>query len=109
MESHDEETLTDEALCEVLTYLQRFEKPTTPHELYNTFCSTCHGLGGSGDGIANESLLRFLSRPSERFDINRSGHGGSNYGSARQYRPARDTGELTAPEIQLLIDYLASL
>lgn len=109
MDVYVQDTLPDEELCEVLTYLQSFEKPATGEELYNVFCSTCHGFGGNGDGIANEGLLRFLNRPGEFFDINRSGHGGSNYGASRQYMPSRDTGELTDAEIQLIIDYLSGL
>ncbi len=109
MDAYSEDSLSDRQLCEILTYLQSFEKPENGEELFNVFCSTCHGFGGDGAGIANESLGRFLSRPSEFFDINRSGHGGSNYGAARQYMPARDSEELTNAEIQLIVDYLSSL
>ena len=86
--------VTDVQLDEIVDFLHAQTRPTSGQDLHDTFCGNCHGVDGA-NGPAASSLGGFGSSLS---DVRR-GHGGTNYGSRRNYMPAWSTTELTNSEV----------
>jgi mono/diheme cytochrome c family protein len=98
--------------------------------VFKTYCATCHGRGGEGDGPLADSLrvrppdlTQFARREKGRFDAERAhriidgrnpvkGHGGSDmpiWGDAFKSSREGYSEEKVAERIDALVNYLASI
>ena len=108
MPEYSESILSNAQLADLLGYLNSFPKPTTGQEIYNTYCSNCHGLDGQG-GVVGSNIWESRDEFSKFQERIRDGEGGNNYGDRTGYMPAWAEQQISDAEIQLILDYLNTI
>ena len=103
MPKYDADSLSEEQWQEILTWLQSAEKPFAGKDLYNRFCSTCHGFDGTGgpsqEDITGEDIDEFFGKI-------REGEGGTRYAARRDYMPSRSRSQITDAEIRRIAEWI---
>ena len=106
MPKYDTDSLSDQQLTEIITWLRSATKPYDGRSLYNRFCSTCHGKdargGPVGESILNEDADEFREKV-------REGEGGNNYSRRNKYMPSWTSSEITNEEISQMAAYVRRL
>ena len=94
-------TLSDADLGKIFDYLSAFPQPTTGQGLYLDYCGNCHAADAKRSDISNKVFADVIGmvRSGEEADV--------KYRSV--YMPAFATSTLSDAEVQLIMDYIASL
>lgn len=99
-------SISDASLEEIWDYLDAFPQPTTGEGLYLDYCRNCHG-DDAGGGVVNKDISdKDFADAEERV---REGAGLADPGARTLYMPAFGTDVLSDSELQMLMDYVATL
>lgn len=104
MPTYDTSAVTDAQLEDMIDWLDAFPNPTTGEGLYNQYCSTCHGVDGTG-GTSFEAVAGTLRAQT----IIRNGHGGSDYAQRDTYMTAWTADQISDAEIVLIEQWMRQL
>lgn len=106
MAPYSTDALSDAQLTEIYDWLDSFDQPTDGEGLYLDYCRNCHGVDGQG-GVVGEGVV---GKPaSEIMQVVRSGENTADPGNRTAYMPAFGTDRISDAELQLIIDYIATL
>lgn len=109
MPSFTAEAVSDEQLTAIIDWLRSAEKPTTGAELYERFCTHCHGADAKSGRVGKNVAKEAGEGANEIREHVRQGHGGTDYGDRKEYMPAWPVSELTNPEVDAIAAYLKTL
>ena len=112
--------LTEQELDDIVNWLESINvKPdvaadATGDQIFNQFCSTCHGVGGAGgSGPAmkgGSEAAQFPNIEDHKTFVKEGSKAGQPYGTSGQGTGAMPAwGTLTDEQIQLVVDYERSL
>ncbi len=106
MSAYSTAVVSDVQLEEIWDYLDSFPQPTTGEGLFLDYCRNCHGVDARGGvvnkDISDQSYLDVLERV-------RDGAATGDPGARTLYMHGYGTDEVSDAEVQLIVDYIASI
>lgn len=106
MASYSPQIASDAQLDEIWDYLDSFPQPTTGEGLYLDYCRNCHGTDALGGVVAKDISDKGFADALERI---RDGAGLGDVGARMLYMPAFGADVISDAEVQLVVDYIATL
>lgn len=103
MPSYPQNMVSDQQITEMFDWINMAPRPTTGEGLYTQYCGNCHGATAGG-GPADKNI-----RGEDEGDVVRSGKGGTNYGSRRNYMTSWSTAQLSDSEVNAIFNYTNGL